>query len=129
MRYRDIPLWSGGETPDQVIAVAPSTEMYLFAVLPRQRAQSQDRAATAGGRLVAAACAADARLVAAETKFMQATDHNSKRGVTHSSVFQDEKLYRVEQVDTRPVDAPRGLIASEFDEQAQSFLSVPKCNR
>lgn len=35
MRYRDInPPNEWGEAPDQGIAVTPSTEMYLFALLP-----------------------------------------------------------------------------------------------
>lgn len=127
MRYRDInPPNDWAESPDPGIAVTPSTEMFLFALLPQEGAEAQDRAQISGGRLVAAASAADARLVAAETEFLQETNSRPKAGLTNSSAFRDEKLYRVEQVDQRPVEAPRGLIASEFDEQSQSFLSLPK---
>ncbi|MCL7999817.1 hypothetical protein M8994_16375 [Brucella sp. 21LCYQ03] len=130
MRYRDIKTpneW--GESPDRGIAVTPYTQMFLFALLPQKGAEGQDRAPISGGRLVAAASTADARLVAAETEFLQETDRPSKAGLTHSSAFRDEKLYRVEQVDQRPVEADRGLIASEFDEECRSFLSLPKRNR
>lgn len=130
MRYRDINSpndW--GEAPDPGIAVKPSTEMYLYALLPQEGAEGQDRAPISGGRLVAAASAADARLVAAETEFMPETEQHLKPGLNHSSAFRDEKLYRVQQIDQRPVDAARGLIATEFDEQCQSFLSLPNPRR
>ncbi|MFD1196789.1 hypothetical protein ACFQ3K_00740 [Brucella gallinifaecis] len=130
MRYRDInPPNEWGEAPDQGIAVTPLTEMYLFALLPQQGAEAQDRAPISGGRLVAAASAADARLVAAATEFMQETDQQPMPSLSHSSAFRDEKLYRVEQIDQRPVEAARGLIATEFDEQCQSFLSLPNPRR
>lgn len=60
---------------------------------------------------------------------MQETDQQPMPGLSHSSAFRDEKLYRVEQIDQRPVEAARGLIATEFDEQCQSFLSLPNPRR
>jgi len=127
VRYRDInPPNDWGESPDSGIPVTPSTEMFLFVLLPQEGAEGQDRAPISGVRLVAAASAADARLVAAETEFLEEADRLPRAGLTHSSAFRDEKLYRVEQVDQLPVEAARGLIASEFDEQCQSFLSLPK---
>jgi hypothetical protein len=103
--------------------------MYLYALLPQEGAEGQDRAPISGGRLVAAASAADARLVAAETELMPETEQHLKPGLNHSSAFRDEKLYRVQQIDQRPIDAARGLIATEFDEQCQSFLSLPNPRR
>lgn len=126
MRYRDINPPNGwGEQPDPGVDADPSSTMFLFAQMPHEGAQSQDRAPVTGGRLVAARSAADARLVAAEAEYLQDTHQLPKAGVTHPSAFRDEKLYRVEQIDPRPVEAARGVIATEFDEQCRSFLSLP----
>lgn len=130
MRYRDInPPDGWGETPDPGVAADLSSTMFLFALLPHEGAQSQDRAPLTGGRLVAAKSAADARLVAAQSESQKKTRQIQKAAVTQMSAFRDERLYRVEQLDTRPVEAEGGMIAFEFDEQCRSFLSIPRSQR
>lgn len=124
MPYRD---WNGfskwGEKPDPGVAVSPSSNLFLFALMPVEGAQFQDRADVAGGVLVVARSAADARLVAAESEYLQENSVMPEAGITHSSAFRDEKLYHVQQVDGNPVEGERAVVASEFkgDDRWRTF--------
>ncbi|WP_128095106.1 hypothetical protein [Brucella pituitosa] len=119
---------SGAKHQINALPSHPRPKCTYLPCFPR-KGRSTGSSPISGGRLVAAASPADARLVAAETEFMQETDQQPMPGLSHSSAFRDEKLYRVEQIDQRPVEAARGLIATEFDEQCQSFLSLPNPRR
>jgi len=115
MPYRD---WNGfkkwGHKPDSGVTVTPSPDLFLFALMPIEGAQFQDRVDIAGGVLVVARSAADARLVAAESEYLHEDAAMPAAGITHSSAFRDEKLYHVQQIDQNPVEGERALVASEF---------------